>query len=335
MKTNSQTIHPLHGEVLREIEAFHKSEARILDLLQKIDSERLYLELAYPSLFKYAVGYLKLTEAQAYAFMTVARKAREIPQLKTEIDNGNLSVSKARRIVPVIETSNQNEWIDRAKTLSKSELERQVAQISPHAFKKREVIRALSASDSSVRFQISEEKLKNWKRMQTLMISKKRKTMDLMGAIDALVEDFLKKEDPLRKEGLSRGKKALANGNFGNAEARGKYIDNARRTVPGPGQGKLRQDLVETSGRQSLHTCLADRKIKVVSRNISRAVRRQALQRDRAQCQYRAPTGRVCGNEIFLQLHHHRPWALGGRHDINNLQVLCAAHHRFKHEAAL
>ena len=81
-------------EVLEEVKAFHKSESKILDLLQKIDNERLYLELSYATLFKYAVGYLKLSEAQAWAFMTVARKSKEIPELKQPI-NGQVQKEQA------------------------------------------------------------------------------------------------------------------------------------------------------------------------------------------------------------------------------------------------
>jgi len=190
-------ISPLHNEIIEEVKAFHKSESKILDLLQKIDSARLYLETGYSSLFQYSVQFLKLSESQSWTFMTVARKSKEIPELKNQIDAGELSVSTARRIVPVLEKSNQAEWIEKAKTLTKSELEKEVSKISPHAFKRKEIVRSLSENESSVRFQISDEKLKKWKRMQTLMMSKKRKTLDLMSAIDELVEDFLSKEDPL------------------------------------------------------------------------------------------------------------------------------------------
>ena len=274
----------LHSEIFEEVRAFHKSESRILDLLQKIDAAKLYLEMGYSSLFKYSVGYLKLSEAQSWTFMTVARKSKEVPELKTQIDNGELSVSTARRIVPVLEKSNHVEWIEKAKMLTKSELEKEVSKISPHAFKRKEIVRSLSENDSSVRFQISDEKLKKWKRMQTLMMSKKRKTLDLMSAIDELVEDFLKKEDPLLKEA------------------------KLPKEIPGSGQ------------------------VRVVKRSIPVNLRRQVLQRDNASCQFRAAaTGKICGNDSFIQIHHLEPWAQGGRHEVDNLQALCSAHHSWGH----
>ena len=119
---NAPHINPLHQEALEEVRTFHRSESRILDLLQKIDNARLYLEMGYPSLFKYSVGYLKLSEAQAWAFMTVARKSKEVPQLKTQIESGELSVSTAKRIVPVLEQANHVEWIEKANELSRNRI---------------------------------------------------------------------------------------------------------------------------------------------------------------------------------------------------------------------
>ena len=224
--------------------------------------------MGYSSLFQYSVHYLKLSESQSWAFMTVARKSKEIPELKNQIAAGELSVSTARRIVPVIKESNQSEWIEKAKTLTKSELEKEVSKISPHTFKRKEIVRSLSEKDSSVRFQISDEKLKKWKRMQTLMMSKKRKTLDLMSAIDELIDDFLKKEDPLLQENIKT------------------------ESIPGSGQ------------------------VKVIKRAIPLSLRREVLQRDKASCQFRAVTGKICGSDAFIQIHHLEPWAQGGRHTL-------------------
>ena len=67
-------------------------------------------------------------ESHAYAFITVSRKAVEVPELKTAIASGTLNLSTAKRVVSVIERSNQKEWIRKASTLSQRNLEREVVR---------------------------------------------------------------------------------------------------------------------------------------------------------------------------------------------------------------
>jgi hypothetical protein len=54
----------------------------------------------------------------------VSRKVKKIPALQTAIQNGELSVSKARKITPVIAQGNQEEWVLKAQTLSYRKLEK-------------------------------------------------------------------------------------------------------------------------------------------------------------------------------------------------------------------
>src|SRR4051794_31056093 len=104
----------LHEQALHAAKKFFQAEASLLDILQKIESTRAYRQFDHTSLFSYAVGMLKLSESTALNFINVARKSVEVPALKQEIEAGNLSVSKARKIVPVLTSENQAEWIEKA-----------------------------------------------------------------------------------------------------------------------------------------------------------------------------------------------------------------------------
>ena len=44
---------------------------------------------------------------------------------------------------------------------------------------------------------------------------------------------------------------------------------------------------------------------------------------------------RRCEARAFLQLHHERPWALGGTDSVDNLQLLCRAHNQLQAEPEL
>ena len=71
---------------------------------------------------------------------------------------------------------------------------------------------------------------------------------------------------------------------------------------------------------------------RVRGRGIPAAVRRQVWERDRGCCSYvDRGSGRRCGSRHLLEIDHVFPYALGGGADLDNLRLLCAAHHRHRH----
>jgi hypothetical protein len=65
------------------------------------------------------------------------------------------------------------------------------------------------------------------------------------------------------------------------------------------------------------------------SRYISRAVRRAVWERDGGQCAFVGPQGR-CTEKGLLEFHHVRPFALGGRSDVSNVELRCRAHNQYE-----
>ena len=67
-------------------------------------------------------------------------------------------------------------------------------------------------------------------------------------------------------------------------------------------------------------------------RVIPAAVKRAVWERDQGRCSYVDPTtGRRCSSRHLLQIDHIRPWAKGGGAQLDNLRLLCHAHHRHRH----
>jgi hypothetical protein len=56
-------------------------------------------------------------------------------------------------------------------------------------------------------------------------------------------------------------------------------------------------------------------------------VRREVWKRDAARCQWKLASGEICGCTRRLQLDHVIPLALGGTSTVDNLRILCQAHH--------
>jgi hypothetical protein len=105
----------------------------------------------------------------------------------------------------------------------------------------------------------------------------------------------------------------------------------AREKVPGPGQRNVSsaKQIESTAGLPSAKPT----RMKVLQRNLPKPLCREIFQRDAASCTYKGVNGKICGSQNFLQIHHLRPWAQGGNHRPENLQILCAAHHGVKHES--
>ncbi len=67
-----------------------------------------------------------------------------------------------------------------------------------------------------------------------------------------------------------------------------------------------------------------------VSRYIPKRVRYAAFTRAKHQCQFVSPSGRRCSEKRFLELDHIRPFSKNGLNDLQNIQILCSNHNKYK-----
>jgi hypothetical protein len=154
--------------------------------------------MGYPSLFVYAVSALKLSESLAYQFIGVARKSKEVPQLKAAVENGEITVSTARRVVSVINKTNQEDWLGKAKSLTQKTLEMEVAKENPKESIK-ERIRPVALERLEMRLGISQNLDRKLSRIKDLLSQKSQKSVSLEESIDAMADAFLEKHDPIQK----------------------------------------------------------------------------------------------------------------------------------------
>ena len=65
------------------------------------------------------------------------------------------------------------------------------------------------------------------------------------------------------------------------------------------------------------------------SRHVPAAVRRAVYERDGGRCRYVDDQGRRCSARDGLEFHHRHPFALGGRHTVDGMALLCRTHNGF------
>lgn len=188
----------LHAEALGVCRNLEREEYRLIEILQKIDREKVYRCLGYKSLIQYAMIGLKLSKDRAYNFITVARKASEVDRLQVALKENKITLSKAKRISSVLTKDNADHWLKLSHDLSQRLLERAVARVNPRSAVE-EGSRFISETTLELRAAISEETDEILRRVQDVLCQSQGKAVSMDEALKTACKLFLEKNDPVIK----------------------------------------------------------------------------------------------------------------------------------------
>lgn len=193
------TTHPLHFEALKRVRNYRKSEGSLIEILEKIEEEKVFSKLGYGSLWAYVTTGLKLCEAEASRFIGVMRKSKYIPELKVAIQSNELSISKAARVISVIKPETASSWIETAKKEPFREIEKKVAAINPKAILK-EKTKCIAPDVVELKASLSSDGEMKFKRAQDLLSKSKGHSLSIGESIEGMARFYLEKCDPLLKK---------------------------------------------------------------------------------------------------------------------------------------
>jgi len=301
---NITRIHALHAEIQKVFEHIKSQEFKLIQLLQQLDREFGYKALGYASLWEYAVRGLGMTESQASSYIVVSRKAMQVPALGRAIEAGELSVSKAKRITSAIHFGNAEVWIEKARSLTQRELEREIFRADPQTH----LDPKLRQKDRLYRMVLSvtDQFLTQLEDAQELMGENNREV-----ALERILEDYLDKKDPVRKAERARRKSETQ-----------APVDERRK-------GDLKVSLSLFSGDSTQPE--PSHSSRNVQRRVPAAIQHLIHLRDRGVCQHFFPDGRKCQSRRGIHLHHEHEFGAGGGHEPSNLRTYCRAHHQLIH----
>lgn len=188
----------IHEHAVDVAKKFLVKEADLLAAIIEVDRFRIHEKFGEPHLTPYCVKHLGLSEDVAGVFVRVARKSRVVPALKMAVYNGDLTVSKAKAIASVISSDNQDTWIEKAKNLSKRNLELEVARIAPGALRG-DRTKVVTAETVRVEFDQTLAENELLRRAQDIASQKLAKPATLAETLKLALELFLDREDPVRK----------------------------------------------------------------------------------------------------------------------------------------
>lgn len=326
--TQNQTrVVAIHDRAMSVAREYRSCEVELIESLQEVDRYKVYLHHRCNSLFKYVTELLGLSEEVAYIFIGVARKAMEVPALKSEISEGRITVTKARRLASVIDSSNQKHWLDLARNSSKQKLEKEIALAKPEEavrdqlqFKTEPVERvSLKRDIARVQLQVgvSEDLMVQIRHAQDLISQKKGKSVGLEEVLYVLVGSYIKREDPVEK-----AKRSKIKGENKSQVSEEHATQPLRKLCPGT--------VVEMPASKDEAPARSFKSPANFRIPFTAKQKHEVFLKYRGRCSFEMG-GKQCGQRRFLQIHHKIPVSLGGTKDPNNLVLLCSGHHRALH----
>ena len=205
MNRNTQLIHEKNLKLAKTILL---SEGELLSSLMEMHSQRLFGELGCTGIFDYCLRHLQFCESQANYYKRIAEVSARVPELKAAVVQGELSISKARRITSVITPLNHQEWIQNAKTMKQKELEKAVSIVNPQAHPI-ERIKPVAKNVSELRVAIDDETDRNLEILKDLLSQKLRRSASLADVIAWAAKETREKHDPEKKAERSATKVSL------------------------------------------------------------------------------------------------------------------------------
>ncbi len=320
----------LHDEALEICTRLKHDEGMLIEVLQKIDHAKLYKKFQRSSLFKYAVHELKLSEPVAYGFISVARKAKEIPGLKAAIQGGRLSVSKASRIVSALTPQNAAGLVDFAIKHSWEKINHEVARVAPKS-RAQDKVKFVSEDLVQVTVTISKTAFDNLKCAEALATQKGKKLAGRGDVVEIALREYVERHDPVRKAKRAAARKVTMD------EKKKTFSTSKQALVSNmPEGGNLKFPIsistaeVPKEPKLCVHRVLRSERVKLTAEQ-----KHVVFNRDQGRCTHTNIEGERCGNDRYLHVHHIIPVSHGGGNEPDNLTTLCSSHHDLVHQLSL
>lgn len=248
---------------------------------------------------------LGLSEGRAYNFILVARSAAKIVKLQDALRAGEITLSKAKRLAPIITEENADQWIESSKQLSQRMLERAVARVAPKTSVE-EGSRFISENLLELKAVISLETEQLLKRVQDLLSQSKGNAASFDEALKNMAKLYLEKNDPVLKAERVLKKKIVRETQIDSQN------DNSGTNLPGSQKDWSLRPVFER-------------------RPIPTDIHHEIYFRDQGECQQLGLDGKKCRDSRWIDVHHLVPVAEGGPDTVENLITLCKAHHQMEH----
>ena len=242
--------------------------------------------------------------------------------------------------VVVLDATGQRELVKQATGKSSRQVEELLASVDPNLASPREQIRARGDGTWTFTVVVDRECRHGLDHLKALL-SHVDPAMSYGQLVNRLVQDELRRRDPRLRGSPGTDTRPATDGSAAKGEEQpvpnGAPAGNG--TSPEPAEAVSTAKCAAADGgtvsskpNQTGTGNDGHRQPAPTGRGISAAIKRAVWERDQGRCSYVDPTtGRRCSSRHLLQIDHIRPWARGGGAQLDNLRLLCHAHHRHRH----
>jgi hypothetical protein len=122
-------------ELLLRLERLVKADraigVKLLVHLGEVEARKLYLERGYSSMYDYCMTALGMSEAETYLRLLAAKTGKRFPLVLERLAEGGLHLTAIKLLAPLLTEVNHVALLDRARGMSKRQLEVLVAELAP------------------------------------------------------------------------------------------------------------------------------------------------------------------------------------------------------------
>ena len=313
------------------------ANASLLAHIAEFDRRRLCLPTQYPSMYRYCVGHLRMSEDMAFKRVRTAKVARMFAGVFEAIADGRLNLSGVTLLSKHLTRANGAELLAAAVNRSRAEIQEMLARRFPVTGS---VTESASAADEAAppAELLAGAMAENGQEPQQIQHVPGR--VENVGVFGAPAPNSLP-ELQLRVTPIAPGRYELvavidqaahdrlmdSKDLLGHAVPSGALVEVLQRAIALQHE-HLRKRRCAATDRPRTSADEAATRPSTDPRQIPAAVQRAVCERDGDQCAYVSPDGHRCEERFALELDHVLPVARGGQSTVANLRLLCRAHNQ-------
>jgi hypothetical protein len=336
----SLTDTELLGRLSDLVRQSRRVEAELIAHLGEVDARRLYQGEAAASMFVYATRVLHLSEAEAYLRITLARAARKHPALLARLASGDLNLSGAVLLAPLLTVGNRETLLARAAHKSKRQIEELVAELAPRPDVPASIRKLPEPPAGAGWLQTGQGRVAATSELRPDGVGAPAAQASVVetgtsaAAVTVLHVPRSRSGDVLQPLAPARDRVQ-----FTASEALRDKLERLQALLPGSDLASLVEQAVteklERLEARRFGRTKAPRKILAEAdtsrgpRSIPAPVRRAVYERAGGRCAFVDASGRPCEARSRLEFHHRHPHGYGGNRTPDNISLLCKSHNLY------
>src|SRR5215831_16782819 len=310
--------------------------ARQVALIGEVERRRLFAPAGYPSMYKYCVGKLHLSEDAAYKRIQVARVARRYPAVLAALAEGRVHLTGLNLPAPYfkgIEPAIVDELLAAATHRSKKGIELVLAERFPKPDLPAHVRAIPAAPKQGPTFEVA---------AQPQLVANTASELAPAQVGDPVIPSQPQPAEYARIAPLAPQRYGIqftldqaghdllrqVQDLLGHDVPRGDLAEVIVRAL------KAYAALLEKKKHAATEHPRAPRRQKPGSRHIAAHVKRAVRKRDKGQCTHVSESGHRCEARSNLEYDHILEYARGGEATVGNIRLRCRAHNRLGAERA-